>query len=232
IEAQRVRMSDTLIFDVLLSKGGIRHADSLYPPASVDGLERLLEAICNCTYDAVKQDSLIYFLLKWHQDGREMDFSESRCIQPQFVILADAYWHLDTGINVERGVSLLADQRLTADYITKIIQALSLSPDPHAAIRKYVRTVQPLLTEPQDMDAYAIALADSSLAEAWAYQRSFAEKSPARPRLVRKIIDFCLPREWPDCALRGRPSDSAPSPHSEAAPRATESAPRAAPHHV
>lgn len=94
-------MSDTLIFDVLLSKGGIRHADSLYPPASVDGLERLLEAICNCTYDAVKQDSLIYFLLKWHQDGREMDFSESRCIQPQFVILADAYWHLDTGINVE-----------------------------------------------------------------------------------------------------------------------------------
>lgn len=94
-------MSDTLIFDVLLSKGGIRHADSLYPPTNVDGLERLLEAICNCTYDAVKQDSLVYFLLKWHQDGREMDFSESRCIQPQFVILADAYWHLDTGINVE-----------------------------------------------------------------------------------------------------------------------------------
>ena len=95
-------MSDTLIFDVLLAKGGIHDAKSLYPPADVNGLERLLEAICNSsTYDAVKQDSLIYFLLKWHQDGREIDFSESRCIQPQFVILADAYWHLDTGINVE-----------------------------------------------------------------------------------------------------------------------------------
>ena len=81
------------------------------------------------------------------------------------------------------------------------MQALSLSQDPHAAIRKYVRTVQPLLTEPQDMDAYAIALADSSLAEAWAYQRTFSEKSPSRQRLVRKIIDFCLTREWAGHAL-------------------------------
>ncbi|KAH9833296.1 nuclear pore complex assembly-domain-containing protein [Rhodofomes roseus] len=192
MEEQRVRMSDTLIFDILLAEGGIRHASSLYPPTDAESLHRLLEAICNSTYDAVKQDSLIYFLLKWHKDGREMDFSESRCIQPQFVILADAYWHLDTGINVERAVSLLSDQRLNGDYISKIIQALSLSDNPHTCIRNYVHTVQPLLTEPRDMDAYAIALADSSLMDAWHYQRTFSERSPSRPRLVRKILDFCL----------------------------------------
>ncbi|KAH9919835.1 nuclear pore complex assembly-domain-containing protein [Fomitopsis serialis] len=192
IEEQRVRMSDTLIFDILLAEGGIRHANSLYPPTDVDSLHRLLEAICNSTYDAIKQDSLIYFLLKWHQDGREMDFSESRCIQPQFVILADAYWHLDTGINVERAVSFLSDQRLSGDYISKIMQALSLSNNPHTYIRKYVRTVQPLLTEPRDMDTYAIALADSNIADAWRYQRSFSERSESRPRLVKRILDFCL----------------------------------------
>ncbi|KZT71853.1 hypothetical protein DAEQUDRAFT_763355 [Daedalea quercina L-15889] len=192
IEEQRVRMSDTLIFDVLLAEGGIRHAKTLYPPTDVATLERLLEAICNSTYDAVKQDSLIYFLLKWHRDERAADFSESRCIQPQFVILADAYWHLDTGIEIERAVSLLSDQRLTADYISKIVQALSLSENSHAAIRKYVYTVQPLLTEPRDMDTYAVALADSSLAEAWRYQRTFSEKSQSRQRLVKKILDFCL----------------------------------------
>lgn len=72
----------------------------LYPPESQEGLQKLLDAIESSQYDVLKKDCLVYFLLKWHQDGRERNFAVQRCIPPQFSSLADAYWHLDTGINV------------------------------------------------------------------------------------------------------------------------------------
>ncbi|KAI0754412.1 nuclear pore complex assembly-domain-containing protein [Daedaleopsis nitida] len=192
IEERRARMSDLLIFDVLLSSGGIRQPHTLFPPADPEALERLLEAITHSNYDGLKKDCLVYFLLKWHQDGREEDFKYKRCILPQFAALADAYWHLDSGINIARAISLLSDARINKDYTSKVLQALSQSADPHSLIRTFIRTAKPLLTEPDDIDAYAIALAESSLMEAWSYQRSFPEASDTRKRLIRKVLDWCL----------------------------------------
>lgn len=105
IEDRRARMSDVLIFDILLSAGGIKQPDALYPPRDMESLKRLLDAIEETRYDGLKKDCLVYFLLKWHQDGREDRFKEDRCIPPQFVALADAYWHLDSGINAAVSVS-------------------------------------------------------------------------------------------------------------------------------
>ncbi|RDX45813.1 hypothetical protein OH76DRAFT_1407591 [Lentinus brumalis] len=192
IEERRADMSDLLIYDILLSSGGIRQPHTLYPPTDRHALERLLDAIAHSTYDALKKDCLVYFLLKWHQDGREDDFKLKRCIPPQFAMLADAYWHLDSGINIARAVSLLSDARLNRDYTSKVLQALSHTKDPHYLIRTFVRTAKPLLTEPDDIDAYAIALSESSLMEAWLYQRSFSEASDTRKRLIEKILDWCL----------------------------------------
>lgn len=93
-------MLDGLLFDVLLMSGGIEEPYLVYPPDDPQSLQRLLDAIESSTYDTLKKDCLVYFLLKWHQDGRERTFEEQRCIPPQFVALSDAYWHLDTGINV------------------------------------------------------------------------------------------------------------------------------------
>ncbi len=100
IENRRAQMSDVLIFDILLSLGGIKVPDSLYPPRDFSTLRRLLNAIETSTYDAMKKDGLIYFLLKWHTDGRDAKYQHSRGIPPQFVSLADAYWYLDSGENV------------------------------------------------------------------------------------------------------------------------------------
>ena len=100
IRLRRALLDDTLIFDILLSSGGVGNPYVLYPPENPDALQRLLDAIESSNYDSLKKDCLIYFLLKWHQDGRERTFQEQRCIPPQFVALADAYWHLDTGVNV------------------------------------------------------------------------------------------------------------------------------------
>ncbi|OSC97773.1 hypothetical protein PYCCODRAFT_1398167 [Trametes coccinea BRFM310] len=192
IEVRRAHMSDMLFIDILLSSGGIRHPESLFPPTNPESLEKLVDAVKQSSYDTLKQDCLIYYLLKWHQDGREEEFREKRCIPPQFAALADAYWHLDSGINVARAVSLLSDVRLNREYPSKVLQALSLAEDASTLIRTYIRTANPLLTEPDDIDAFAIALAESSLLEAWMYQRSFSEGSETRRRLVRKILDWCL----------------------------------------
>jgi Nuclear pore complex assembly len=107
IETRRSLLSDLLFFDILLSSGGIREPSSLYPPADVPSLRNLLRAIENSNYDILKKDCLVYFLLKFHCDGREVDFADERCIPPQFSSLSDAYWHLDTGTNVDVSLFIL-----------------------------------------------------------------------------------------------------------------------------
>ncbi|KAF8187036.1 nuclear pore complex assembly-domain-containing protein [Mycena galopus ATCC 62051] len=192
IEHRRAAMGDTLLFDILLTAGGIREPDTLYPPSDVESFYRLMEAIHTSSYDALKRDCLVYFLLKWYQDGREDRYKLEKCIPPQFASLSDAYWHLDAGADIVRAVSILSDARLNTDYASKILQAISLSPNSTPLVLKYVRTAKPVLTEPDDIDIYAVALAGSSLLEAWQFQRTFSEKHETRPRLLRKILDWCL----------------------------------------
>ncbi|KAF9456409.1 ELYS-like domain-containing protein, partial [Collybia nuda] len=196
IERRRADLGDVLIFDILLSSGGIREPDTVFPPSDVESLVRLLDAIESSHYDALKKDCLVYFLLKWHQDGREDRFQVERCIPPQFGSLADAYWHLDTGINIPRAVSILADARLNRDYASRIIYAISLAPDSAPLIVRYIRTAKPLLTEPDDLDIYTLALAESSLREAWLFQRTFNETDPTRSRLLKKTLEWCLSRKF------------------------------------
>lgn len=111
IEERRVLMTDVLIFDILLSLGGIKHPATLYPPRNPDILHQLLDAIEESTYDTLKKDGLIYFLLKWHRDDRAEYYAQARCIPPQFVALADAYWYLDAGEDVYVSVVLSSRQR-------------------------------------------------------------------------------------------------------------------------
>lgn len=86
--------------------------------------------------------------------------------------------------------------RLNRDYTSKIFQAISLSDTANRLLLKYVRTAKPLLTEPMDIDLYVVALAESSLFDAWQYQRTFSEVHELRPRLVHKILEWCLTRMY------------------------------------
>ncbi|KAJ7064989.1 nuclear pore complex assembly-domain-containing protein [Mycena amicta] len=192
IERRRALMGDLLLFDILLRSGGIREPDTIYPPADPDTFLRLLKEITTSSYDSLKQDCLAYFLLKWYADGREDRFKTERSIPPHFSALSDAYWNLDAGVNVPLAVSTLSDSRLNTDYASKILQAISLTEDAMPLVLKYVRTAKPLLTEPDDIDLYTLALANSGLIDAWRFQRTFSEQSPTRPRLVKKILDWSL----------------------------------------
>lgn len=60
---------------------------------------------------------------------------------------------------------------------------------------KYIRTCKPLLTEPDDIDIYALSLAETSFLEAWQYQRSFSENDETRPRVLRKLLNWTLSRK-------------------------------------
>lgn len=122
IEARRAQMDDILIFDILLTAGGVRQPHALYPPRDVQTLRKLLDAIEATSYDGLKKDCLIYFLLKWHQDDREVQFMEERCIPPQFVALADAYWYLDSGLDIP--VSLVDPHTSIPAYSMCLFSAL------------------------------------------------------------------------------------------------------------
>ena len=55
-------------------------------------------------------------------------------------------------------MATLSDARLNRDYSSKILQAISLDSNSTRLILKYVRTVKPSLTEPDDLDLYVSAL--------------------------------------------------------------------------
>lgn len=94
----------------------------------------------------------------------------------------------------QKAVSILSDVRLNRDYPSKVLQAISLSDNANPLILKFVRTAKPPLLEPIDIDTYTVALAESSLLEAWQYQRTFPEGNEMRSRLVHKILEWCLSR--------------------------------------
>lgn len=111
----------------------------------------------------------------------------------------------------QKSISTLSDVRLNRDYTSKILQLISLhQPNPHPLILKYLRTSKPLLTEPDDIELYVVALAESSVGEAWEYQRGFPETPVGkkgggggeggvmgmRERLVRRIVWWALEREF------------------------------------
>ncbi|PFH49920.1 hypothetical protein AMATHDRAFT_146491 [Amanita thiersii Skay4041] len=196
IERRRALLDDKLIFDLLLSSGGVKRPDALYPPTDVPSLRQLLDAIESSSYDALKKECLVYYLLKWHQDGREERFQIEHCIPPHFAALSDAYWLLDTGTNVPRAISILSDARLNKDYPSKILKAISLLPNHSTLLVKYVRTAKPTLTEVNDLETYVTALAESSLSEAWGFQRTFGEANTNRSRLFKKLLEWCVTREW------------------------------------
>lgn len=89
----------------------------LYPPQDHLSLRRLLSAIDDsATFDTLKKNCLVYYLLREYEDGREADYAHKRRIvscykvivvfgslltavhQPKrFVTSTDAYWLLDHG---------------------------------------------------------------------------------------------------------------------------------------
>lgn len=103
ILSRRSLLSNELFFDILLELGGIEDPHFLYPPTDTSSLQRLLDAIDASSYDSMKRNCLVYYLLRWHGDGRESKYADRKCISPHYVAITDAYWHLDTGINL--GVS-------------------------------------------------------------------------------------------------------------------------------
>jgi hypothetical protein len=106
IKNRRVLLSNHLIFDLLLSSAGVQQPETLFPPVDEAALDRLLVAISESEFDDLKKNSLIYWLLKWHNDGRQDIFQAEKCIPPHFVILSDVYWLLDTGHDLPvRGLS-------------------------------------------------------------------------------------------------------------------------------
>ena len=95
----------------------------------------------------------------------------------------------------QRAIAILSDCRLNRDHTSKILVALSVSPDSEALIRRYIQTIKPPLLEPLDIEMYTLALADLSVLDAWQYTRSFSESDEIRVRLFKKVLGWAVTRE-------------------------------------
>lgn len=91
-------------------------------------------------------------------------------------------------------MAILSDLRLNREHASKIIRAISLSPDSEPFIRRYIQTAKPALVEPMDIECYTLALADLSVREAWQYTRTFDDTENMRTRLLRKILEWAVTR--------------------------------------
>ncbi|KAL5499060.1 hypothetical protein ACEPAH_1578 [Sanghuangporus vaninii] len=192
ILARRAAMSGQLFFDILLRLGGIDDPASVYPPYNMHSLKVLIDVILDLSYDSMKRDCLVYYLLKQPQKGKEVSFAYERSISSQYVALTDAYWELDSGINLEGAISRLSDARIVKEHTTKIMETLALDSNSAFLIRKYVRTCNPALRELSDLERYIIATSEHSVLDAWKYQRNFPINHPMRKALLRKILEWTL----------------------------------------
>ncbi|KAL5480980.1 hypothetical protein ACEPAI_9921 [Sanghuangporus weigelae] len=192
ILARRAAMSGQLFFDMLLRLGGIDNPASIYPPYNMLSLKVLVDAILDLSYDSMKRDCLVYYLLKQLQNGKEVSFAYDRSISPHYVALTDAYWELDSGINLEGAISRLSDSRIVKDNTTKIMETLALDSNSAFLIRKFVRTCNPALRELSDLERYTIATSEHSVLDAWKYQQNFPINHPTRKALLRKILEWTV----------------------------------------
>ena len=82
------------------------------------------------------------------------------------------------------------------EFTSKIIDTLLLSPEAPRLIVKFVRSCKPALKEKEDLQKYIVALAETSIADAWAFQRTFPSNTETRKDLLLQILTWCLDREY------------------------------------
>ena len=98
-------------------------------------------------------------------------------------------------LRIDEYCLLVLVSTINRDYVSKILQALTLNQNPSPLVVKYVRTTKPHLTEPDDINLYSLSLADLNFLDAWRYQRTYSESSSTRTRLLHKLLEWCLSRE-------------------------------------
>lgn len=196
---RRAQLNGALFIDELLTIAGI-DSNAMYPPHSPDAFVALQDAINNSEFDDVKRNCLLYYLLKAWNDNRSALFAQAKAIPRQYVILSNGYYYLDTG-RLEAAVVSVCDPRVTPDFTSKILRTLATEPALDAKARsrlvlRYVRIGKPPLESQEDIECYLLALCEnSSILDAWLYQRTFSEDpghNESKGRLIDLIFDYCL----------------------------------------
>ncbi len=105
VESRRHALQSPLFIDDLLSLASVPIS---YPPTSPDEFHALYDAIQDSpTFETVKRDSLVYYLLKAWGDEREKDFARMRTLPEAYRIVTDGYWAMDSGdVDVSRHATL------------------------------------------------------------------------------------------------------------------------------
>lgn len=181
-----------LFFDRLMKLGSIPNFEEIFPPSHPSRLRQLLDSIDACSFDLLKKNCLVYYLLKEYADGREARFAIDRLIPSHFTRGLDGLWALDHS-QWQAAIRSMSDPTVTPDFLPEIIQTLATQPPPKVRSTYLMRFYQ--LTQPSlGLSSVKLVLramcTNCHLRSAWNLQRSYGQ--PEREQLLRLIFETCF----------------------------------------
>ncbi|KAA1138686.1 hypothetical protein PGTUg99_034576 [Puccinia graminis f. sp. tritici] len=181
-----------LFFDRLMKLGSIPNFKDLFPPPHPSRLRQLLDSIDACSFDLLKKNCLVYYLLKEYGDGRENRFAIDRLIPSHFSRGLDGLWALDHS-QWQSAIRSMSDPTVTPDFLPEIIRTLATQPPLYLRsdyVMRFYQLTQPSLDLPSIEFVLRAMCINSNLRSAWALQRSYGR--PERDRLLRILFETCF----------------------------------------
>ncbi|PLW46680.1 hypothetical protein PCASD_03641 [Puccinia coronata f. sp. avenae] len=181
-----------LFFDRLMKLGSIPNSTDLFPPPHPSRLRQLLDSIEACSFDILKKNCLVYYLLKEYCDGRETRFAIDRLIPSHFSRGLDGLWALDHS-QWKLAIRCMSDPSVTPDFLPEIIRTLATQPPLKVRschLMRFYQLTQPLLDLKSIEFILSAMCINSNLRSAWALQRSY--DGLERERLLMIIYETCF----------------------------------------
>ncbi|CAJ0636841.1 9237_t:CDS:2 [Entrophospora sp. SA101] len=190
---RRANMDNQLIIDLLLKFANIDN--DLYPPHNKDELKALFDAIdFNTEIDALRQNCLVYYLLKFWRSDKHQHFATTYLIPPNFMNLMDGYWLLDNGNYIEAS-RFLTDPSVKVDFDMKVLETLFKNTNVQTTLNYAELNGERLESIAEFNDLKQDILISFDLKQAYMFQKKHNNEKQLDERdfkALTKILNYCF----------------------------------------
>nr|CAG8486032.1 5434_t:CDS:2 [Entrophospora candida]CAG8547229.1 8676_t:CDS:2 [Entrophospora candida] len=190
---RRANMDNQLIIDLLLKFANIDN--DLYPPHNKDELKALFDAIdFNTEIDALRQNCLVYYLLKFWRSDKHQHFATTYLIPPNFMNLMDGYWLLDNGNYIEAS-RFLTDPSVKVDFDMKVLETLFKNSNVQTTLNYAELNGERLESIAEFNDLKQDILISFDLKQAYMFQKKHNNEKQVDERdfkALTKILNYCF----------------------------------------
>ncbi|CAI4215578.1 unnamed protein product [Parascedosporium putredinis] len=192
-ETVRRKFDGALFIDRVLKALGVGKA-KIYPAKTENTLKALHQQVCEANMTMHHRLSIFYYvLLDFDYANKRSDYSEDFAavsgVPKKYQIFMKGLWLLDRH-EFKAALEYISHPSLMPDFADDIIIAFARHSDDPSLALSYFHTVQPVLKTPQALTLVFDAMADSSVAQAFHYSRTYPEHT--RQLLFQRLITSVL----------------------------------------